>query len=143
VTPATVGPRLAALGLAPVAPDPVAVIARAVRQARRRADVVVLLSTLSRASVETVAQEVPGIDVIVGVDKGVQLLPVEVSGADGKVVLHAAGTRGEYLGFLRLELDAQSEVTGFEGYAIALTDRFARDPEMVELIREHVAQPES
>ena len=141
VTPATVGPRLAALGLAPMAPDPVAVIARAVKQARRRADVVVLLSTLSRISAETVAQEVAGIDVIVGVDKGMQFLPVEVPGADGEVVLQAAGARGEYLGFLRLELDAQSQVTAFEGYAIELTDRFADDPEMVELFREHAAEP--
>jgi len=137
VTSATVEERLAELGLAPLAPDPIAAVERAVRRARRRADLVVLLSTLSRSSAEALVQEVPGIDVIIGEDRPTQFNPITVPGAEGEVVLHSAGDRGEYLGLLTLNLDADGEVTGFEGYAIALTDRYADDPEMIELIREH------
>lgn len=141
ITPATAGERMAELGLVPMAPDPIAALKRAVRRAGRRADVLLLLSTLQRPSIETLAQEIPGIDVIIGVERGGQFEPVAVPGAGGEVVLHAAGTKGEYLGLLTLNLDAEGAVTGFEGYAIALTDRYGEDPEMVELIREHAANP--
>jgi 2',3'-cyclic-nucleotide 2'-phosphodiesterase/3'-nucleotidase len=140
MTPLAAGERLAELGLAPMSPDPIAVIRRTVRQARRRADVVVLLSALARSAAETLAQEVPGIDVMIGVDQGVELKPVAVPGVEGDVVLHSAGTRGEYLGLLTLQLDAEGRVTGFEGFGIALTDRYPRDPGIVELLREYAAE---
>jgi 2',3'-cyclic-nucleotide 2'-phosphodiesterase (5'-nucleotidase family) len=98
--------------------------------------VVVLLSTLKRSSLETMVQEVPGIDAVIGVAGGMQTQPVSIPGAEGEAVLHAAATRGEYLGWLTLNLDAEGRVTGFDGHAIALTDRFADDPEMVEVLRE-------
>ena len=141
VTPNTVGGRLAELGLAPPAPDPIAAVERVVRQASRRADVVVLLSTLKQSSAEALVQEIPGIDVIIGQDRPTSLKPSTVPGADGDVVLHAAWNRGEYLGFLTLNLDAEGKVTGFDGYGIALTDRYVDDPEMVELVREHARNP--
>ena len=140
MTPPAAGERLAELGLAPLSPDPIAVIRRTVRQASRRADVVVLLSTLSRSAAETVAREVPGIDAIVGVNQGAQLKPVAVPGAEGDVVLHSAGTRGEYLGLLTLQLDAEGRVTGFDGFGIALTDRYPRDHGIVELLRKYAAE---
>jgi 2',3'-cyclic-nucleotide 2'-phosphodiesterase (5'-nucleotidase family) len=141
MTPGEASKRLSELGLAPMSPDPIAALKRAVKQASRRADVVVLLSTLKRSSIETMVQEIPAIDVVIGVDGGMQLQPVALDGAEGKVVLHAAATRGEYLGQLTLQIDAEGQVTDFSGYAIALTDRYGQDPAMVELIREHAANP--
>jgi 2',3'-cyclic-nucleotide 2'-phosphodiesterase (5'-nucleotidase family) len=123
--------------LAPPAPDPIAAVGRAVKRARRRADVIVLLSTLQRSSVEALVQEIPGIDVIIGQDHATSFKPITVPGADGEVVFHAVGNQGEYLGLLTLNLDAEGQVTGFDGYAIALTDRYGDDPAMIELIREH------
>ena len=140
MTPPEAGERLVELGLAPMSPDPIAVIQRTVRQARRRADVVVLLSTLSRSSAETLAREVPGIDVMIGMNLGTQFSPVTVPGVEGEVVLQWAGTQGEYLGLLTLQLDAEGRVTGFDGFGIALTDRYPRDPEIVELFREYAAE---
>jgi 2',3'-cyclic-nucleotide 2'-phosphodiesterase (5'-nucleotidase family) len=140
MTPAMAGERLVELGLAPLSPDPIAVVRRAVKQASRRADVIVLLSTLKRSSIETLVQEVPGIDAVVGLDGGTQFKPVAVPGAEGEVVLHAAGTRGQYMGSLTLHLDAEGKLTGFEGRTIALTDRYDRDPEIVAILREHAAE---
>ena len=140
VTPVSAGDRLTTLGLAPLSPDPIAAVKRAVKRAGRRADIVLLLSTLQRSSTETLAEAVPGIDVIIGVDRGMQLRPVALPGAEGEVVLHAAGTEGKYLGVLTLHLDAEGQVTEFEGRALSLTDFYGDDPEMIELIREHAAQ---
>lgn len=137
VTPPAAGKRLTELHLPPMSPDPISAVKRAVKRASRRADVVVLLSTLKQSSVEALVQEIPGIDAVIGQDRPTSLKPVTVPGVEGEVVLHAAGNRGEYLGLLTLNLDADGEVTGFEGSAIALTDRYVDDPEMVELIREH------
>jgi 2',3'-cyclic-nucleotide 2'-phosphodiesterase (5'-nucleotidase family) len=141
MTPVGVGKRLTDLGLASMAPDPIAAVKRAVRRASRRADIVVLLSTLERSAIETVAQAVPEIDAIVGVDRGTQLQPVALIGAGGDVVLHASGTEGKYLGVLELHLDAEGRVTDFDGRAIALTEFYGDDPGIVALIREHAAMP--
>lgn len=141
LTPTDAGKQLEAWGLAPLAPDPIAAVQRAVRRAGRQADVVLLLSTLERSATETLAGAVSGIDAIIGVDRGMQFQPVALPGAEGEVVLHAAGMAGEYLGVLTLHLDAEGKVTEFEGRALALTDFYADDPGMVELIREHAANP--
>jgi 2',3'-cyclic-nucleotide 2'-phosphodiesterase (5'-nucleotidase family) len=141
VTPSAAAERLAELGLAPMSPDPIAVVKRAVKRASRRADVIVLLSTLSRDAVEALVLEVPGIDAIIGLDRGAELKPITVPGAEGEVVLHTAWNRGEYLGWLTLNLDAEGQVTGFDGHAIALTDQFVQHPEIVGLIRDYAKNP--
>jgi 2',3'-cyclic-nucleotide 2'-phosphodiesterase (5'-nucleotidase family) len=141
VTTSDAGKQLTALGLTPLTPDPIAAVKRAVRRAGRRSDVVLLLSTLQRSAAETLAEAVPGIDAIIGVDRGMLLQPVALPGADGEVVLQASGTEGKYLGVLTLHLDAQGQVTGFDGHVISLTDRYGDDPEIVELIREHARNP--
>ncbi len=141
LTQADAGRQLTTLGLAPLSPDPIGVVKRAVRQAGRRADVIVLLSALQRSSTETLAETVPGIDVIIGVDRGMQLQPVALPGVEGEVVLHSSGMEGKYLGVLTLHLDAEGKVTEFEGRSLALTDHYPDDPDMIELIREHAANP--
>jgi 2',3'-cyclic-nucleotide 2'-phosphodiesterase (5'-nucleotidase family) len=141
VTPALADRRLTTMGLAPMAPDPIAVVKRAVRRASRRADVVLLLSTLQRSSAETLAEAVPGIDAIIGVERGMQFQAIAVPGAAGEVVLHAAGIEGQYLGVLTLHLDAEGQVTDFDGRARPLYSDYERHPEIVELIREHAANP--
>ena len=140
VTAEMAGRRLEALGLAP--PEAVlATVGQTVMEAQRRADVVVVLSNLERSEAETLAQKVPGIDAIIGVYRGSPRAPVAYPGAEGQVVLHASGTRGEYLGVLTLHLDAQGQVTSFEGRSVALTPAYADDPEMVQLMRDHATKP--
>lgn len=139
LTPVSAGDRLVALGLPPLAPDPIAAVERAARRAGRRADIVVLLSTMDRSSLETIAQSVPEVDVIIG--RGLQLRPVAVPGVEGEVVFQASGSEGKYLGLLTLQLDAQGRVTDFAGRATSLTEHYPDDPDIVELIREHARNP--
>jgi 2',3'-cyclic-nucleotide 2'-phosphodiesterase (5'-nucleotidase family) len=139
VTSVDAGKRLTALGLASLQPDPIAAVKRAVKRASRRADVVVLLSPLQSSATEALVKAIPGIDVVIG--RGMQFRPVALPGAEGEVPFHASGTEGKYLGVLTLQLDAEGQVTGFDGRALALTEHYADDPEMVELIREHARNP--
>ncbi len=134
------GRRLEAFGL-DGPQDAFSAVSGAVEKARKRADVVLVLSNLEKSEAEALAQEVPGIDAIIGLQRGGQPTPAALPGAEGQVVLHASGLRGQYLGVLTLHLDARGQVTGFEGHPLALTDAYADDPEMLQLIREHASDP--
>jgi 2',3'-cyclic-nucleotide 2'-phosphodiesterase (5'-nucleotidase family) len=140
VTPASARERLKELDAGELAPDIVAAVQRTVKKVSKDADVVLLLSTLKRSATEALAQAVPGIDAIIGVDRGGQLDPVAIPGAEGEVVLHAAGTLGERLGVLTLHLDEEGQVTGFDGRAVALTDVYPDDPDILQILREHARQ---
>jgi len=136
----TAGARLEELGL-DRPEDVVAAVAQSVKKVQRRADVILVLSNLERSQAEALAQAVPGIDAIIGIYRGLPINPVSVPGAEGEVVLHASGRQGQYLGVLTLHLDAQGQVTGYEGRPVALTDAYADDAEIVRLIREHADKP--
>ena len=114
---------------------------RAVQDAQRRADVIIVLSNLKRSQVEALAQTVPGIDAIVGSNWVREQTPVALPGAEGQVVFHASGSQGKYLGVLTLHLNAQGQVTSFDGRSLALTSDYADDPEMVQLMREYATDP--
>ena len=139
-TPGRAGRRFEVLGL-DLPYDPLEGVRRAVEEVQQSADVVLVLSSLESSEIEALVQTVPGIDAIIGVYKGGQRNPVSVPGVETQAVLHASGMLGEYLGVLTLHLDAQGQVTGFEGRSVALTDAYTDDPEMLQLMREHAVTP--
>ena len=131
--------RLADLGLDPAVQDPIDAVRQVVDEVSKTADIVILLSNLDRPATEALAQAIPGIDAIVGIFAGVQRDPLAIPGAKDQVVLHASGMAGEYLGLLILHVDARGQVTSFDGRALALTDWYADDPQMVEMIRRYAS----
>jgi 5'-nucleotidase/UDP-sugar diphosphatase len=133
--------RLSALGLDLTVRDPIAAVSKAVGEARKQADIVILLSNVDRASAEALALAVPGIDAIVGLLDGEQREPAALPGAEGQVILHASASRGEYLGVLTLRFDEEGQVTSYEGHLLALTDRYADDPQIVEIFHRYASQP--
>lgn len=141
VTPATANQRLETLGQGRLAPDIVDAVTRAIKKAGKRADVILLLSTLDRPSTEALAQALPGIDAIIGMYRGWQSQPIALPSAEGEVVLHAAGSNGEHLGVLTLHLNAEGQVTGFEGHASALTDDYVDDPEIIRIMNKYATKP--
>lgn len=143
VTSETVVRQLEALGLDLAVQDPIEAVSRAVSEAGQYADIIILLSNADRPSAEALAQAVPGIDAIVGIYEGEQRDPVAIPGGDPhrQVILHASGIQGMYLGILTLRFDAQAEVTSFEGSLLALTDRYADDPQIVEIFRRYASRP--
>lgn len=141
VTSMVAAQRLEALGLDLTVQEPIAAVGRAVDEAGKQADIIILLSNVDRSVAKALAQGVPGIDAIIGLSGGGQLDPVAIPGAEGQVVLHASGVQGEYLGMLTLFFDAQGQVTSFEGRLLALTDRYPDDPQVVEIIRRYASKP--
>ena len=119
--------------------DPIAAVSQIVGNARKQADIVILLANLGKSQAEALALAVPGIDAIIGVYQDGQRDPIAIPGAEGQVVLHASGTQGEYLDMLTLHIDAQGQVTDFEGSSLALTDRYADDPQIVEIFRRYAS----
>ena len=117
----------------------VVAVRRAVQEVREQADVIIVLSNLNRETNETLAREIPGIAAIIGSSGGRR--GDEIAGPDGLVVLRAAGTRGEYLGLLRLRFDDDRHVIDFESRQLALTPDYADDPAIARMIRELTAGP--
>lgn len=132
--------RLEALGLDLTVQDPIAAVGAAVAKAGKQADIVILLSNVDRASAEALALAVPGIDAIVGLYDGEQREPVALPGTEGQVILHASAAQGQYLGVLTLRFDEQGQVTDFVGRLLALTDRYADDPQIVEIFHRYASQ---
>ena len=123
--------------------DPVDAVRRTVQEVRDRADVIVLLGNLDSEMNVTLAQEVAGIDAIVGVYRSGQIRAATIDGPEGTVVLQASGVQGEYLGVLTLHLDVEGRVESFAGQALPLTaERYADDLEMVQLMHEYTTRPQ-
>lgn len=141
VTSQTAVQRFETLGLDLAVQDPIAAVGRAVGEAGKHADVIILLSTVDRSSAEALAQAIPGIDAIIGLNEGGQRDPIAIPGAEGQVILHASGIQGEYLGVLTLRFDALGRISSFEGHSVALTDRYVDDPQMVEIFRRYASRP--
>jgi 2',3'-cyclic-nucleotide 2'-phosphodiesterase (5'-nucleotidase family) len=117
----------------------VVAVRRAVQEVTKQANVVVVLSNLGGRANETLAQEIPGIDAIIGAFGGRQ--NKEVAGPEGLVVLRAAGTRGEWLGVLTPRFDDGGRVAAFDAWQVALTPDYADDPDIARMIRELTAGP--
>jgi 2',3'-cyclic-nucleotide 2'-phosphodiesterase (5'-nucleotidase family) len=129
------------LGVALEVEHPVDAVARTVGEVFDQADIIIILSNLGAQTNQTIAESVPGIDVIVGNHDGTRMQPQLVGGPDGPVVLHAAGTRGQQLGVLTVKFDAQGRVVSHDGRLVVLDDQFANDPDIVQLLREYGVGP--
>ncbi len=92
------------------AKDPIETAATLVPKLRREAGLVIVLSHLDEQQNERLADEVPGITAILG---GRTYAPSEsawVAPRTGTIVTYP-GAQGEYLGVLRLDVDADGKTT--------------------------------
>lgn len=128
------------VGLSLEVESAVEAVRRTVQEAKGQADVIVVLSNLGRQANETLAREVPGIDVIIGAYGGQQIAN-EVAGPEGPVVLRASGTRGEHLGMLTLRFDGEGHVIDYKGRQVALTPDYADDPDIASMVGQLTAGP--
>lgn len=129
------------LGVSLGVEKPFDAVERTVQEVRGQADVVIILSNLGVNNNRTIAESVPGIDVIIGTHDSAQIQPQLVEGPDGPVILHAAGLRGQTLGALTLNFDAQGRVLSHSGEVILLDQQYGDDPEIVQLLREYGVGP--
>ena len=142
VTAQVAGQRAQAYEMGLTIGDPVDAVRRTVKEVRDRADIIILLGNLDQEMNVSLAREVAGIDVIVGVYRSGQIRAATIDGPEGTVVLQASGIQGEYLGILSLHFDAAGRVVSFAGQALPLTaDSYADSPEMTRLMHEYATTP--
>lgn len=110
--------------------DPVATVKQYLAEVRGKSDVVVLLTHLGLEADKALAQQVPGIDIIVG-GKTRKLLaqPERAGGA----VITQVGYDGEWLGRLNLQLDSY-KVSDARIEVVTLGPDVADDAAMAKLV---------
>jgi 2',3'-cyclic-nucleotide 2'-phosphodiesterase (5'-nucleotidase family) len=107
--------------------EPVETLIRTVQEIGNRADVIIVLSHLGFTFDANLDQVVSGIDLVVsGRDGEVYDPPLTAAGP----VIVSAGSRGEYVGRVDLELDGEGNVVSVESEMQILDDQVAEDPEM-------------
>lgn len=111
--------------------EPINAVKREVDKVRKKADVVILLSHLGYRTDQILAEEVPGIDLILGAHTH-HLLEKPV--CIGSTYIAAAGQFGEHIGHLVLEWNHQSRrLLGVTGQTYSLEDEPSSD-EISQLI---------
>ncbi len=95
----------------------------------KQADVIIVLSHVGTEVDLQIANEVKGIDLIVG-GKSQDVLDPPLWIETSRTVIAQAGHQGQQIGVVRLEIDSQGKVAGHQGQVVLLTDEFADDPEM-------------
>lgn len=135
--------RLALIGLTDAPPnpvpglsvgDPVLAAARAVSEARAQADLILLLSHAGRAVDQRMADEVPGVNWILGGgSEGMTTEPI-VNERTGVVILQAgnasAGHAGMTIGVAHLTIEAGGRLLAPQWKTILLSQGFADDPDL-------------
>ena len=120
--------------------DPIAAAAAAVREASIQADVVILLSHAGKAADLAIAQQVPGIDVLIG--GGLQLTSSPTKDATyGTILVQAEAPQPNYAGLFlgqgTFQFDAQGQVTQFTWMRHPITEDIPADPEIAQWVSAH------
>jgi 5'-nucleotidase len=117
--------------------EPIAATQEYVEQLRPQVDLVVVLSHLGLELDRQMAEQVEGIDLIVG---GYDRKLMQQADRVGNTLIIQQGYRGEWLGGLRVGYDASGQILAFQAEIITLDDNFADDPEMVAAMRPYIEQ---
>jgi 5'-nucleotidase / UDP-sugar diphosphatase len=112
---------------------PLATAKQIVPEARRSADIVILLSHASMEVDKTIADAVPGITLIVSGGQGIQAT-AWISKVNGTPMLHAdepsIGHAGRYIGLAKLNFDGRGKLTLDKWTRLSLGPEFIGDPTM-------------
>jgi 2',3'-cyclic-nucleotide 2'-phosphodiesterase (5'-nucleotidase family) len=104
---------------------------------RKSADVVVLLAAMSKGDATQLANDVPGLDFVLGSYGGAYNYNEEVVG--GARILYS-GNQGKRIGETRVYLDAAGKVATTTSFMHFLTARYGDDPKMAAFVDQVSAQ---
>jgi 5'-nucleotidase/UDP-sugar diphosphatase len=116
--------------------NPLQVLKDLTDEVSEKADIVIVLSHLGREVNTQLADQVQGIDLIVGGGSRDVLDPPTWIEASGTVIAQA-GYQGRWIGVVRLDIDSQGKVADREGQVVVLDDSFADDPEMSAFLNQY------
>ena len=122
--------------------DPVASVRKYLPGVQSQSDVVILLSHLGLDEDKTLAQAIPGIDIIVG---GRSRKLMRVPERIGETIIVQMGYDGEWLGKLDVTFDSQHRISESSSGIITLGPDIADDRELLALLTsyytKHFSQP--
>lgn len=119
--------------------DPIATARTYVEALSSECDVVIVLSHLGVEQDQVLAQEVPGIDVIVGGHSLKVLQPALQDPTNGTVILQA-GPLGQWVGYAQFHLDGEGRVAQYENEVVLLGPDVPDDPDTRLLLTSYVGQ---
>jgi len=111
------------------------VLKREFKRLRDRSDLVILLSHGDLDGARRLAQDFPGIDVIIVGhcnSSTIQEKPEQI----GTTLLMTTRTSGKYLGKLALDIGADRKIAGYSGEYVPMDATLQDDPEMTKLVAE-------
>lgn len=117
--------------------DPEETARQLVEALRPNVDAIIVLSRLGLERDRALAQQVPGIQVIIGGQtRHLMREPERVS----DTLIVQQGYDGEWLGYLTATFDAQGALVGSKLESIKLTDAFPDDPQVAALVERYRSQ---
>jgi len=124
--------------------DPLVTALKIVPEARREADIVILLSHAGPAADQLIADGVPGIAAIVSGGAGGAMTTAWVSKTSGVPIYRAdlamTGHAGRAVGIGRLDFDASGQLKAQSWRAVSLSPDVADDRAMAEWVQEQTKQ---
>ena len=117
--------------------DPIETARKLVPSVRKKADVVIVLAHMGLAKSTKMANEVPGIDVIVmGHNPGTSMEPRKEGGS----LLMMSGSRGQYVGRLSLKVEPKKGIASHEGTLVPLDGRIRLNKLVDGIVQEYNVQ---
>lgn len=113
--------------------DPIETTRKHLPEMQKRADIIIVLSHLGFEADVRLAKGVEGIDVILGgLSRKWEGVPYTPPGT--QTVISQAGYRGEWIGRLDLQFDAEGRITAQKGGPVPLEAQYTDDPDMATLL---------
>jgi 2',3'-cyclic-nucleotide 2'-phosphodiesterase (5'-nucleotidase family) len=114
--------------------EPVSAVREQVGALASQTDIIIVLSDLGLEADQQLAEQVEGVDLIVGGRSREKLAEPVRYGASGTLITQA-GDRGEWLGILDLEFDQQGRVVSYEGRGHDLDESIPEDDGMISWLQ--------
>ena len=115
------------------AKNPVQVAAHLVPELRKKCDLIVVLAHLVPMQTQSLAEQVPGIDVIITGGSSLQAVPQLVNGC----LILQSESQGKYVGDLQIQLDEGKNKVSHAGSLVPLDEKLPDDTAFVELVTEY------
>jgi 5'-nucleotidase/UDP-sugar diphosphatase len=114
--------------------DPIQAARSVVEKLRHSCDLVIALAHLGTDQCSRLAQEVPGIDLIVC---GHATSPEKDPRIAGKTMIVQSGAQGRYIGEMEIELGPHQGISSYRTNLIVLDKNIANDPEMNRIVEKY------